>query len=63
MGVSLQLHDHLSGGGGTAPKCYIFMVAAPEDISHRYIPLCACPGVLDLMGAVKGSGSLWVTRL
>jgi len=30
MGVSLQTLDHFSGGGGTAPKFYIIMVAAPE---------------------------------
>ena len=71
MGVSLQTRDHFSGSGGTAPKCHNSMVAAQETISHGYILLCAypvcsngaCPGVLYVMGAVKGKSALWVAGL
>ena len=63
MGVSLQTRDHFSGGGGTAPKFYIIMVAAQEGISYECILVCACLGVLRVMGAVKGTWVLWVAGL
>jgi len=63
MGVSLQTRDHLSGGGGTAPKFYIIMVAAPKDVSYKCILLCACLAVIHILGAVKGTLSLWVAGL
>jgi hypothetical protein len=63
MGVSLQTRDHLSGSGGTAPKFYIIMVAALEDISYKCILLCACLGVIHILGAVEGTLGLWVAGL
>ena len=63
MGVSLQTLDHFSGSGGTAPKFCIIMVAAPEDVSFECILLCACLGVLHILGAVKGTWGLWVAGL
>jgi hypothetical protein len=61
MGVSFQADNHLPGGCGTAPKCNIVMVAAPQRkvASMMDPPPVPFPGALSIGdGGGKEEGRL-----
>ena len=65
MGVSFQVHHHLSGGRGTAPK-YCKSDSSPTEQGclspDPFLCLSSIPFVAE-MGAVRSNVVLWVVNL
>ena len=66
MGVSFQVHHHLSGGRGTAPK-YCKYISSPTEhgILSTIASLClsSIPFVAEMGAGVKSTVILWVANL